>query len=457
MASPTNASPAGPVRATAGRPPPRLTHPLAVTHAALAFGTAAFHLVSFTRGGTPLLWGLFWAGACSLAAAAPWRPELGLAAYVLTFYSTPRYTPLFDAMANSHLLHFEVVLAVSGAFLWLGQRRHLPPTPSVLHVLAAALLCWGVLATAAGWARGASWSAGVRHSPVYFLHAAALFAVASQTMHRLEAALTFTLLFCSGLAVRVLWQGTAGLHLEGDVGPLAAMALPLAIMAGQVATGRWVRLLSALYSVGALVAAALTYNRATVLALSVVGLLMGWRHGRNRWIVAAAIPFVAVTGLWFASSQHWQRFEAAWEELAGRTTGGSVTERLELWQATGEMSLDHPLLGVGPGNFPFELERYAPRLTGKVSHNSYFHILAELGIPGLLLYGALFLAALVVSHRLRAGALPGWSGAVAGGIQVSLAAYLVAAAFISRHDMVLAYVLVGWVSALGNSPEGRNL
>ena len=68
------------------------------------------------------------------------------------------------------------------------------------------------------------------------------------------------------------------------------------------------------------------------------------------------------------------------------------------------MAVEHPLLGVGPGNFPGEVAEALDRPTGapsSVAHEAYLEIAAEFGIGGHIA----FLAFLVMQwSRLRGAA-----------------------------------------------------
>ena len=86
-----------------------------------------------------------------------------------------------------------------------------------------------------------------------------------------------------------------------------------------------------------------------------------------------------------------------------------------------------------------------------MAHNNYVQVAAETGFPGLALYLALFGTALASAARVMGQSAHDWRGATAGTLQVSIVAYLTAGLFISRHDMVLAYMLVGWVAATASA------
>ena len=69
--------------------------------------------------------------------------------------------------------------------------------------------------------------------------------------------------------------------------------------------------------------------------------------------------------------------------------------RIQIWQRGMGYMLDHPLLGVGAGNFPTaegtisSIARNTPSWKGvrwSAAHNSFVEIGAELGVPGLILF-----------------------------------------------------------------------
>ncbi len=64
----------------------------------------------------------------------------------------------------------------------------------------------------------------------------------------------------------------------------------------------------------------------------------------------------------------------------------SNARRIEIWKASLQSIIKHPLLGVGIGNFPVVVgEDLAKAKAGSSAHNLYLNIAAELGIPALIL------------------------------------------------------------------------
>lgn len=108
--------------------------------------------------------------------------------------------------------------------------------------------------------------------------------------------------------------------------------------------------------------------------------------------------------------------------LEGNDVGSTLSRQELAWQAY-ELTLKHPLLGVGPAQFGNVVYKQHKAGNGdflnQAIHNSYLQVSAEIGIPG----AAFFIAALVVclfqkqknlesgrSNPPRAGPMPGRSG-----------------------------------------------
>lgn len=85
---------------------------------------------------------------------------------------------------------------------------------------------------------------------------------------------------------------------------------------------------------------------------------------------------------------------------------GSLAERWRIWRLAGSLFLEHPLLGVGPGNFMSAVRALLADNVGGFyylgnAHSLYLNTLAERGLIGLILLLAFFGAAI---HRLRRAA-----------------------------------------------------
>lgn len=92
-----------------------------------------------------------------------------------------------------------------------------------------------------------------------------------------------------------------------------------------------------------------------------------------------------------------QRFQNMVEEATSNEK--SAGARLMWWKSTSKMAMDHPLFGVGPGNWKLHTFEYWIGPSGNRqgfsfatrTHNDYLQVLSERGVPGFLLFfGFLF-------------------------------------------------------------------
>lgn len=102
------------------------------------------------------------------------------------------------------------------------------------------------------------------------------------------------------------------------------------------------------------------------------------------------IGILVVAGLLtFASPAYWKEMKTITD-----TKEETADLRLETWSIAWRMFLHNPLLGVGPGNFYWNIgdyqseeqwEKYGRRLA-LVTHSLYFELLSDLGIAGAILF-----------------------------------------------------------------------
>jgi O-antigen ligase len=91
------------------------------------------------------------------------------------------------------------------------------------------------------------------------------------------------------------------------------------------------------------------------------------------------------------------------------TSSNNVSGRESLWAVAGDVVSDHPVVGVGAGNFSDVEQSYAfgstslPRIDlvarGELVHNSYLQVLAELGLVGLAAFLAVIVGSLALGVR----------------------------------------------------------
>jgi O-antigen ligase len=127
---------------------------------------------------------------------------------------------------------------------------------------------------------------------------------------------------------------------------------------------------------------------------------------KKLWITLAALMVVAV--MWQILPRNiTQRLVTtlSTDDPTVREAAGSAEARQYVLQQSLLFTIQHPLFGVGPGQFA-DHEGFGARAAGQQgnwhgTHNSYTQVSSEVGIPAALF----FLAALFSTYRLLSGAL----------------------------------------------------
>jgi len=170
-------------------------------------------------------------------------------------------------------------------------------------------------------------------------------------------------------------------------------------------------------------------------------------------VLVAAVPFLPQTTAdrlttFFSTSSEFQDADSA--EVA-ESAVASTAARMALQARAIELTLQHPLLGVGALNFENAVEdmvqKREHRKSGwQVSHNSYLQVSSENGIPGLIFYVWLIVLCLWVNYR-NFRRTSGQAALASFSILLSSVAYAVGVLFCSiAYDYYLA-VLVGLTAA----------
>jgi O-antigen ligase len=131
----------------------------------------------------------------------------------------------------------------------------------------------------------------------------------------------------------------------------------------------------------------------------------------------------------------------------------AVVERMAHWQAGWHMFEDHPVTGVGIGNFNARYPDYYVRETFRVSqghaHNFYIHMLAENGLIGLAIYLTLILSFAFVALRVALASPDPLSKALALGAFGTMTAVYVHNTFENLHVLNLGIQLsLTWALAI---------
>jgi O-antigen ligase len=129
----------------------------------------------------------------------------------------------------------------------------------------------------------------------------------------------------------------------------------------------------------------LTRSRGAVVGLAcgaVVAAVCSPRQHRLKIIVCVALGGAAL--LYLGDQAFWTRTNT----ITADTHDRSAESRPEIWEGGLRMALDHPY-GVGPGNFQYNIGRYAIMHPNRDAHSTIVRTLGELGFPGLAIFAAL--------------------------------------------------------------------
>jgi O-antigen ligase len=193
-----------------------------------------------------------------------------------------------------------------------------------------------------------------------------------------------------------------------------------------------------------------TYSRSGMLAMAVTVAICLWEYGiRGRRVIllmSAGIIAVIGLGVVVATPHYLIRIESIVRgNIEGSGDRGSLAARRLLLKDSLLTMVKHPLLGIGPGNFPSYTQTWG------VAHNTYTELGAETGLPGLILF--LVLMGLTMRKIKSVRKLPGHQSSEdirlwISGLWAAMVAYISGAMFASTEYNLFPYFMVGYVCAV---------
>jgi len=242
----------------------------------------------------------------------------------------------------------------------------------------------------------------------------------------------------------------AGFAIQGDLsratGPLAdanfwaqalVLAFPLALWMIRRGPTRLTRYGGAAAAVLIATGVALTQSRGGAMALLLgVGVWLWFQGGRYRLAIGILPLAVIVAVLLTGSTARFEKLKGLGDPAQSTEFSGRLSENIAAFQ----MWRDHPVLGVGAGEFPTNYRTYAAQIgldarTNRNAHNSYLQSAAEMGTLGLLAFIAMAVSGLWAGVRARTRFLERDDIAMASiceGLLAGLVGYLAAAALLHQ-------------------------
>lgn len=154
-------------------------------------------------------------------------------------------------------------------------------------------------------------------------------------------------------------------------------------------------------------------------------LILTLRISRKAFLIGIVALTLSVVAGYFAVPVVKTRLQSASNWQADQ----SITLRLKVWQIALDTFKASPLLGVGPRNFPRIPTDAVPGESKDLNHghSNYMHVLATLGVLGLLSFAWLVLAPFVATWRNSMQV--GWPDGINMGLMAALASLMVAGIF----------------------------
>ncbi len=210
-----------------------------------------------------------------------------------------------------------------------------------------------------------------------------------------------------------------------------------------------------------------TSSRGALVGLVVMALLLfAHASGFQRLLVAVITPVAAVLLVMILPAQNLARLatlfhpdDAPLNSIAGEA-GESRESRQYLLKKSIEFTLQHPLLGVGPGQFAI-YEGQSSKANGErgnwhETHNTYTQISSECGIPALIMLLVGVFGALGIVGRTRRRALAQGNREIAAAcscFMVSWLGYLVTIFFLACAYRFTLPTMTGMAIAISFAAE----
>jgi putative inorganic carbon (HCO3(-)) transporter len=203
------------------------------------------------------------------------------------------------------------------------------------------------------------------------------------------------------------------------------------------------------WSVAALVmayAVFLTGSRGGFLALAVTTSVCLWEfaiRGRRSYLLVIVVLLGVVLCI-SSGTMLRDRLKGTFDsEDDAASAYGSAEERQHLFWRSLEVTAEHPLFGIGPGNFPIISGSW------RVTHNSYTQMSSEGGMPALVLYVVILWAGFRnIKKTKRLSRSNKDVKLFAGALHASLAGFVVGSLFASCAYQFFPYFLVAFTTVL---------
>jgi O-antigen ligase len=266
--------------------------------------------------------------------------------------------------------------------------------------------------------------------------------------------------------IHLLASGVKGYRIAGPVGDanffaqILIVVIPLALNRMMNEKKRWMKMAALFALAVCLVAIVFTFSRGAFLALAVTGMFLIISLKPKKRYLALAFVLVVVS-IPFLPDAYKQRINTMVDLIPGVGRGVQTDVAFRGRASEAKVALmmfaDHPILGVGIGNYPIHYQEYSrlvnmdPRLTNRSAHNLYLQIAAETGIIGLFVFFFILYRLFVGLREARKqfhAAENEDAANLTGAYTIAMLGYFVAAIFLHSAYPKFLWLLVGIALAL---------
>jgi O-antigen ligase len=281
-----------------------------------------------------------------------------------------------------------------------GEQDFITAHPTMAYVLAM-FVAWSTLSIVWSESSGAALTSSFR-----YLQNLLLFLIVFTAIRTRKHAVLITSAFVTGATIAaifaIVYRPDPGQYdvaraagTVGDPNELAAVLVAGVILAAALIVllkrSPALRLAAAGAAILCTIGLLATFSRGGLVALGCAIIASVFVAGRWRPPILATMAIVGLVGVTYFAFVAPQ----ASRDRITKLDGG--TGRTDIWRIGGRMVSAHPIRGVGSGNFQLTSGHYLLTKPGavkydyfidkpKVAHNTYLHVLAELGFVGLGLF-----------------------------------------------------------------------
>jgi probable O-glycosylation ligase (exosortase A-associated) len=276
--------------------------------------------------------------------------------------------------------------------------------------------------------------------------------------------------------VGIVYKGRGAGGFLGDENDLCLtlnMVLPFAFFLAMSASRNTKRIYYIALACFFLFVIILTKSRGGFVGLAATGVYCWWKSKR-KVLSGTVVVVLALFMVLVAPSTYWDEIRSITDENTEANPYGTGSARYYQWNVGWGMFLDNPIMGVGQGNFPWNVGVYEQKLglsegfhqrsmAGREAHSLYFTLIPELGLIGIVLFASMLLLTVrdlryiqrsaAKGEKAADGALPVASLATA--LEASLVGYLASGAFLSVLYYPNIWLLMGFTLSLRKILERR--